>query len=284
MACIYSHRVRQIMSGSIPNMQVTENTIVEQSQRCWLCQQKLGSSKSSRMQGFDTMREFVKDLCQPTPFWYQWLVNVCVPVNLCIACVNWKRRCSTGAQVRSRSVVGKYVKIGSKRATVKKYEKPMLQLDQLILFLMYPGRFTPPDQRCLHRLLESLMDPGNMVWHVVPMCVKGVLAQVDGTCGVQDLVKAWWVFNGRTPFLKNPILGRMVRAAIKGDNTMDVDVDVDVDVDDNDTDTESEEEEEEETLMRDFQEYVQARRPDVVDEMGKSGVNMEVHVHLVAAI
>ena len=67
------------------------------------------------------MREKVK----PTPFVQAWLAGrdrgeLEDREALCVPCVNWRRRVTNGS--------------------LKKNRRPYLQLDQLILYLLHPGR------------------------------------------------------------------------------------------------------------------------------------------------
>ena len=89
--------------------------------------------------------KFVRRQCKPTPFLHAFL-EATLPsqpakLGLCIPCVNWKRR--------------------AERGTLKRTARPMLQLDQMILFLMQPGKHQEPDHRCMERLVEAVRQPCN---------------------------------------------------------------------------------------------------------------------------
>jgi hypothetical protein len=89
--------------------------------------------------------KFIRRQCKPTPFLHAFL-EATLPsqpakLGLCIPCVNWKRR--------------------AERGTLKRTARPMLQLDQMILFLMQPGKHQEPDHRCMERLVEAVRQPCN---------------------------------------------------------------------------------------------------------------------------
>lgn len=183
------------------------------SKRCWLCQQDmLVSPSGSRAQGVDTLREFVKECCRPTPLWYQSLMHIEMnPVVLCVPCINWKRR------VIMRHKRNKSKKWHLRELVDYEKEKPLVQLDQLMMSVIYPGNFMMPDKRCSERLMNVLTDRTSMVWQAVPQYVRVILDMSRGSTSQNDIVRAWWTMNMQTAFFKNANLGKMVRAVIKYD-------------------------------------------------------------------
>ncbi len=89
--------------------------------------------------------KFVNECCKATPFLHACLSNQLKMQDdklfICIPCVNWKRRASQG--------------------NLKRVQRPMLQLDQMILFLLQPGRHQEPDQRCMDRLVKAVRQDDN---------------------------------------------------------------------------------------------------------------------------
>ena len=92
-------------------------------------------------------RKLLEERCKPTPFLYAHLMQyLCTAgrdqkLHLCIPCVNWKRRVCQGS--------------------LKRVAQPMLQLDQMILFLMQPGKHQEPDLRCMERLVKAVRQVDN---------------------------------------------------------------------------------------------------------------------------
>ena len=143
--------------------------------------------------------------CQPTPYAFRWMAELGETGRavVCIPCVNWQRRCA-GRQ-------GKRVH---------------LLLDQLILFLLEPGRTPMPDQRCALRLIKSLRAGGDdwVVHSLRILTPLPVLVIVDGlreedlkAGALPDaLVRAWWAYNGETVFFAHHQTAKLVRRAVKG--------------------------------------------------------------------
>ena len=92
-----------------------------------------------RFQDAVELKAFVQKHCKPTPFLYKAMDDTPVGrprVPLCIACVNWKRRCGHGL--------------------LKRNAKPFLQMDHLITYLLEPGKTPEPDRRCMQRLFVAI--------------------------------------------------------------------------------------------------------------------------------
>lgn len=109
---------------------------------CGICLQGMKRRLFCPLEG----RRFLDERCKPTPFLHAYLSDTLGRVQgkrqvLCIPCVNWKRRAEQGALKRTPS--------------------PMLQLDQMILFLMQPGKHAEPDLRCMERLVVAVRQIGN---------------------------------------------------------------------------------------------------------------------------
>jgi len=141
-------------------------------------------------------RRFVSDLCKPTPFLHAQLSSR-EPGGkeyMCIPCVNWKRRIVQGSR--------------------RRFGRPMLQLDKMILFLMQPGRHQEPDMRCMQRLVKAVRQPSNPYRVLFPSPVRWIVAHIKGDT-YKDCVMAWWEYNGRTEFFASPYEARRVRCAIK---------------------------------------------------------------------
>ncbi len=180
---------------------------------CWICQQNL-NGQYQRILNRDMLRKFVKDKCQPTPFLYTYLLSFDLAPILCTPCVNWKRRCIMGTLTRS-STKEKPVD-GRTSHAIKKFPKPLLQIDQLIMYFLQPGRYQLPDKRCLCRLMFAMRDTDSLLSRILPMCVRSMIAMTEGDTDL-DIVRAWWQYNNKTHFLRHAATARLVRAVIKMD-------------------------------------------------------------------
>lgn len=146
-------------------------------------------------------RAFIIQRCKQTPFLYPLITEpgkVChaqgTKQYLCIPCVNWKRRAEHGRLKRTR--------------------QPMLQLDQLLLFIMQPGRFQEPDHRCMERLVMAVRQEDNVYRRLFPAPVQRIIRDISGNT-YQHCVAAWWLYNGKTEFFSSPQEAKRVRGAVK---------------------------------------------------------------------
>lgn len=97
---------------------------------------------------------------------------------------------------------------------LKRMKYPLLQIDQLVLFLMDPGRFQEPDNRCMVRLMMAIRQEDNPFYHMFPLPVKTIIHTIkDNT--YHHAVLAWWNYNGRTQFFSHAKQVRRVRYVIK---------------------------------------------------------------------
>lgn len=198
------------------HLQAFNQKIPKMNTHCWLCCADL-QHRVRRYQSAAELKAFVSTQCYETPYMYRAIVNMEIEEDAkatwCVPCINWKRRCSMGDLTRARKhpIYGQY-----KNPGLKKFPKPLLQMDQFILFLMQPGRYHVPDKRCLERLLAAIKDPENPWKLSVPLAVQSILAMAEGDT-VHDLVRAWWKYNNQTSFFRHSETARLVRAVIKYD-------------------------------------------------------------------
>ena len=64
------------------------------------------------------------------------------------------------------------------------------QVDQLILYLLQPGRHQEPDARCMGRLVKAAkQEQGNCTLHAWPLPALGVLERMRGFTADAGLVR-----------------------------------------------------------------------------------------------
>lgn len=167
---------------------------------CSLCGIHLAPEHKRRLFCASEARQFILKRCKPTPFLYQTLTSAQFcdasphTTSVCIPCVNWKRRAETGSLKRTR--------------------RPLLQLDQMILFLMQPGKQQEPDHRCMERLVKAVRQVNNPYRRVFPAPVLSISLMITEDT-YQHCVVAWWEYNGRTEFFSSAQEARRVRCALK---------------------------------------------------------------------
>lgn len=163
-------------------------------EHCFLCGIALPEDRGRRYKPSEELQEFVRARCVPTPLAYARIAEASgLPEEsaVCIPCVNWKRRgCVRGG---------------------KKFH---LQVDQLIGYILQPGRAGELDQRCVARLLEALAEPGSPFAACVPLPVRTIVARLEAP-DLPSITKAWWELNGHTRFFRHPQTARLVRTMQK---------------------------------------------------------------------
>lgn len=163
---------------------------------CQLCGIVLTSHKR-RYQDTAELHALVKEKCKPTPFVYQSIMNNKDPkCPVCIPCVNWRRRVTNEG--------------------FKRNHRPLVQMDQLILYVMHPGANKELDHRCMGRLLEAIRQPENPYRSCLPLPVVTILKGIQNIT-YNEVVKNWWEYNGRTAFFKSRHTSRRVRAMLKAE-------------------------------------------------------------------
>ncbi len=177
---------------------------------CCLCGIKLVPGMKRRFQQAGDLLSFVRTKCKETPFVHVYLCttlehrsafgdtdadsSTSTRESICIPCVNWKRRVET---------------LGLRRTKL-----PMLQLDQLVCFLMQPGTHPEPDHRCMKRLIRSARQLCNPYRSVFPLPVTTILNGVRENT-FYDCVRSWWDYNGQTEFFASGQEAKRVRCVVK---------------------------------------------------------------------
>ena len=203
---------------------MTTNMLIEEhiESHCFFCQKSLDDRKRARAQDMSYLHTFLTQKCHVTPFLYRFLLNISsneqlaeITPMICIACVNWKLRCGNGLLARSRNS-------NSRRrhcmSYPTKFTRPLLQIDQLLLFLVNPGKHFLPDRRCLLRLIESMQNKGNVFLQtIIPQNVLHIVTQIDiqSPLIVNDMIRAWWEYNNQPVFMMHSETARLVRNMLK---------------------------------------------------------------------
>jgi hypothetical protein len=181
---------------------------------CILCGHVLCEGVGRRYKKYDVMSKLIESRCIATPFVYSCVMkynNTMGKHTVCIACVNWTRRLSLR----------------------KSADKILIPMDNVILFVMDPGRYLEPDKRTLIRLLKSLclgqgqygmgmmnhytcFQDGNMRAVQKVLHEKYFNYAVDPTGAevvtdyykdsiIDAIVREWWIFNGMPTILQNKV-------------------------------------------------------------------------------
>lgn len=182
------------------------NAPIVGAEHCCLCGIRLVDLKR-RYQCHLENANFVRARCKSSPFLYRMLIRPTAHADssqqpqggdtrqgVCIPCVNWKRRVETYG--------------------LKRTKQPMLQLDQLICYLMQPGVHSEPDHRCMERLIKAARQHDNPYRCVFPVPVQTILDNIEEN-NFYACVKSWWAYNGHSEFFASGQEARRVRNVVK---------------------------------------------------------------------
>lgn len=172
---------------------------------CCLCGTPSKPGTKRRMQDRQELVNFVTRRCWPTPFLFQALSQCLQDARdeesreerlvVCIPCVNWKRRVAEVTLSKRRNRL------------------PMLQLDQIIYYLLRPGVHPEPDRRCMGRLLAGARQADNPFRHLFPLPVQTILSALKRDT-YTACIEAWWDYNGRTEFLASGGEAKRIRSLL----------------------------------------------------------------------
>jgi hypothetical protein len=176
---------------------------------CAFCGTPLAATdKRKRCRPLSKLGEFVTKNCRPTEVIYPHFARLKGDdrLPLCIPCVNWQRRCGIGQRKRCGG------------------EKPYLLADHFVIFMLEPGRITIPDQRCVLRLLSALATQAcaRPLLALMPLPVQVMVGMIGDKSRqlttltlIDELVRVWWDYNGRTVFFAHNLTAKLVRRMIK---------------------------------------------------------------------
>ena len=141
-------------------------------------------------------KEFIQRWCIPSRFHYTAITSL--PDNdssldICLNCVNWRRRCVRGGHKR-----GNYTPV-----------------DSVLLFALEPGAIAVPDRRSFERMAHVLQDPHNMFAGLIPVPAKHAIGGTGTEPSIDAVVWRWWEENACTPFFRSSHTARAVRRCIR---------------------------------------------------------------------
>ena len=170
----------------------------------WICEMCL-SEKSSElpMLRTTTLLKFLEERITPTPFLYDYLMKLGKKkkvFTICSNCDAWTRRQMTPIKMK---------RCGGKTG--------FLMLDQLILSIMLPGQYQPPEMRITQRLVNIIRkDNGNnCLATVCPPLVVRALCDNDIVMASRQVLKsisvATWRSGRRQVVFGNGIFAKFIR-------------------------------------------------------------------------
>jgi hypothetical protein len=150
-----------------------------------------------------TLHTFLEERVTPTPFLYSYLMKLSKKkkvFNICCNCDSWTRRQLTPLKIQ---------RCGGK--------KGFLMVDQLILSIMLPGQYQPPEMRITQRLVGIIRKDNGNNWlaSVCPPLVVRALCDNDIVMASRQVLKsisvATWRSGRRQVVFGNGIFAKYIR-------------------------------------------------------------------------
>ena len=147
--------------------------------------------------------KFLKDRVNPTPFLYSYLMKLSEKknvFNICSNCDSWMRRQCTPLKIK---------RCGGKRG--------FLMVDQLILSIMLPGQYQPPEMRITQRLINIIRKDNGNNWlsTICPPLVVRALCDNDIVIASRKVLKsisvATWRSGRRQTVFGNAVFAKFIR-------------------------------------------------------------------------
>ena len=150
-----------------------------------------------------TLIKFVKERMTPTPFLYSYLLRLSAKkkvFDICANCDSWMRRQCMPNKVK-------------RCAGTKGY----LVIDQLILSIMLPGQYQPPEMRITSRIVKNIRNNNGKNWlsTLCPPLVVRTLCDHDIVMASRQVLKsisiATWQSGRRQSVFGNATFAKFVR-------------------------------------------------------------------------
>ena len=183
---------------------------------CQLCFELASDNPNVAMLSTSAVHKFLDTYATPTPFQYAYLQQIREKNGLflvCGHCESWLRR-------QCRSIASGGCKTSRKRLTAPNLENTaLLTLDRLILSIMLPGSYAPPEMRITRRHVTTLRRNGGRNWlsTICPTLVVRAICdndlRLDNRNVLKSVTSAAWKSGRRQTVLGNSIFAKNVRSS-----------------------------------------------------------------------
>jgi len=171
---------------------------------CQFCFKSGVNNKKAYIQSTSTLHRFLDVDAAPTPFLYEYLSKLRKKMEcffVCTNCDSWTRRNCTAPNAAHSG------------------KKILLAVDRLILCIMLPGAYTPPEMRITARLIATIRLNNGRNWlaSICPPLVVKALCENDICMESRKVLKsisvAAWRSGRRQAILGNATFAKNIRCA-----------------------------------------------------------------------
>jgi hypothetical protein len=203
---------------------------------CQLCFHE-GSDAASFILSTAAVHQFLDERAIPTPFLFAYLLRLRKKMNsfyLCVNCDSWVRRRNQAAAANKPggntksssgprdSTVAARSDVAADPAVASSARTTLLAVDRLILSVMLPGTYTPPEMRITQRLIATIRRGGGNNWLATicpPLVVQSLRdneIRLESRKVLKSISIAAWKSGRQQAVLGNAAFAKNIRCAQHG--------------------------------------------------------------------
>jgi len=200
---------------------------------CQMCFQA-GSDTGSYVLSTAAVHQFLDERAVPTPFLFAYLLRLRKKMNsfyLCVNCDSWVRRRNQvytkskkpASSTTSAANATNSSSTNTAATTGASLERTtLLAVDRLILSVMLPGTYTPPEMRITQRLITTIRKNGGHNWLATicpPLVVQSLRdneIRLESRKVLKSLSVATWRSGRQQEVLGNAAFAKNIRCAQHG--------------------------------------------------------------------
>jgi hypothetical protein len=171
--------------------------------RCCLCCRSLSNREPAQLQSCSMMRQYLDEVFTRTPFLWAYLDQLVKGIDtdsssdedflvMCVACDALAMRMSKNQPLKRR----------------------MLYVDQIVLFMLLPGKYDLPERRGCNRVLQQMRLDNPVIHHVVPSMLHYQLPVVGPCLTEAQILHNWWIFNDKPFIVGSAALSKKLRRVV----------------------------------------------------------------------
>ena len=171
--------------------------------RCCLCCRSLSNKEPAQLQSWSMVRQYLDEVFMRTPFLWEYLNQLVISMEknsdadenfliMCVACDALAMRMSKKQDVKRR----------------------LLYVDQIVLFMLLPGKYELPERRGCSRVLEEMRLDNPVIRHVVPAMLRYQLPVLGSSLTEAQILYNWWIHNDKPFIVGSAALSKKLRRVV----------------------------------------------------------------------
>jgi hypothetical protein len=204
----FTERAVQVLQNTLESMAAV---LEEDVMRCCMCCRALSSSEPAQLHNSSSMRQYLNDVFVCTPFLWKYLNEMVKGMELSLERKQTELSSSTDDCFMCMCVAcDAWVQRNSKDCV----EKRLLYVDQIILFMIMPGKYCLPERRGCMRVLQNMRMDNPIVSCVTPSMLRYQLPVMGPSLTEASMLYKWWDYNGRPFIVGSAALAKKLRRVV----------------------------------------------------------------------